>query len=99
MYKTLLVLLFASAAGMAAAQAPARADRIESPKPAAAVTYESAFKGYRPYVDPELARWREANDEMGRLNGHVGHLPAPAGPGGAPATAKPPADAGHGGAK
>ncbi len=98
MHKTLLFLLFASAAGSAVAQAPMRADRVASPTPALAVTYESVFKGYRPYVDPELARWREANDEMGRLNGHVGHLPGSVPLRGAPGSPKPPAHAGHGGA-
>jgi len=81
--------LAALVAGSAAAQAPARPDPAD-PK-AGARAYESAFKGYRPYNDPELVRWREANEEMGRLNGHIGHVPGSVPPHGGTAAAKPPA--------
>jgi hypothetical protein len=53
--------------------------------------YESAFKGYRPYVDPEVTRWRQSNEEVGRLGGHVGHVPKAQGP-----AVKPAAQGGHG---
>lgn len=36
------------------------------------VKYESAFKGYRPFGDEKLAPWREVNDEVARVGGHVG---------------------------
>lgn len=39
--------------------------------------YESAFRNYQPYAEPERAPaavWRAANDEMARLRGHMGHL-------------------------
>jgi hypothetical protein len=39
--------------------------------------YLSAFKSYRPSVDendtPDKV-WRSANDEAGKLGGHVGHI-------------------------
>lgn len=74
----LLLAFFASAA---AAQQSARPDPADpsarSPKP----VYQSAFADYRPWAEPEVARWRELNDEVGRLGGHVGHAgrakPAP----------------------
>jgi hypothetical protein len=56
-----LLALIASAAG--AQQKP------EPKKP----VYDSAFAGYRPWKEEEPGRWREANDEMGRLGGHAGH--------------------------
>lgn len=37
-----------------------------------AVKYESAFAGYTPYRDEKLAPWREVNDEVARVGGHIG---------------------------
>ena len=48
--------------------------------------HEPAFRDYRPYADPEVGRWRQANDEVGRLGGHMGHMPRKP-----EATPKPPA--------
>jgi len=90
-----LTLLWACAPAIAAAQTAARSDPAEPKSAAPAPAYESAFKDYRPYVDPEIARWREVNEEVGRLNGHIGHVPRQPGVGAKPA-AKPPAQGGHG---
>lgn len=58
------------------AQTGARPDptdpRLSTPAPAA----ESAFAGYRSYRDEPLAPWREVNDEVSRVGGHVGVLRA-----------------------
>ena len=86
--------------GLAASAVLAQA-RPDPSDPKAAVKdrpYESAFKDYRPYREPEVARWREANEEMGRIGGHVGHVP---GQGAGQAAPKPatPAHKGHGGHK
>ena len=66
----LSLAFFASAA---AAQQIARPDPADpsarSPKP----VYRSAFAAYRPWAETEVARWRESNEEVGRLGGHVGH--------------------------
>jgi hypothetical protein len=69
------------------AQAPARPDPAD-PKSAAAArpAYESAFKGYRPYKETDAGRWRESNEEMGRLKGHVGHVPGSTTPSPLPAS-------------
>jgi hypothetical protein len=95
MNKSFAFALAATFAASAAAQAPARPDPAEPKAAKAAPRYESAFTGYRPYVDPEVARWREVNDEVGRLNGHLGHVPEQAS-GVAKPAAKPPAQGGHG---
>lgn len=99
MYKILVVPLLALNAGSAIAQANPQQTPSSTQDSLPGVAYESAFKGYRPYVDPEPTRWREANDEMGRLNGHVGHLPGSVPPRGASGNPKPPAHAGHGSVK
>jgi len=99
MQKIYAAMLCALYAGGAAAQDAPRPAPTGATKSGGAPAYESAFRDYRPYVDPELARWREANDEMARLKGHVGHLPATVRPGGSSTSAKPPAHTGHGGAK
>lgn len=98
MLKMTCIALAGCFAGSAAAQAPARPDPAD-PKAAAPVRpYESAFKDYRPYVDPDIARWREVNDAVGKLKGHAGHLPQQPGTA-AKSGSKPPAQGGHGGHK
>lgn len=98
MFRTTCFALATCFAGSAAAQSPARPDPADPRASVPARPYESTFKDYRPYVDPDIARWREVNEEVGRLNGHIGHVPQqpgmPARPG-----AKPPAQGGHGGHK
>lgn len=98
MYKSIAFTLVASVAASAAAQVAARPDPAD-PKAAAPTrpAYESAFKGYRPHSEPEVARWRESNEEMGRLKGHVGHVPGSVPPAASPASKS--GHAGHGGHK
>ena len=84
-------MLAACAVGSVSAQTAARPDPADPKAAVPARPYEPAFKDYRPYVDPEVARWRQSNEEMGRLGGHVGHVPKPQG-----ATPKPAAQGGHG---
>jgi len=33
--------------------------------------YDSAFAGYTSYHEQDLAAWREVNDEVARIGGHV----------------------------
>jgi len=35
-------------------------------------TYRSAYEGYRPLRDEKPASWRDANDEVARVGGHLG---------------------------
>jgi hypothetical protein len=97
MERVILAVLFAFAAGTTFAQVAvtARPDPADPRAAEQARPYESAFKDYRPYVDPDIARWREVNEEVGRLNGHVGHVPQQPGTAAKPG-AKPPAQGGHG---
>ena len=56
-----------------AQQAPSK--DVRAADPAAQVppiSYRSAFEGYVPYREQPLAPWREVNDEVGRVGGHVG---------------------------
>jgi hypothetical protein len=95
MHRTISFALAATIASSAAAQTPARPQAADLAARTAPPPYASAFKDYRPYADPEIARWREVNDEVGRLRGHVGHVAPQPGAAGKPA-AKPPAHSGHG---
>jgi hypothetical protein len=95
MHEKTLLALAACFAGSVAAQTAARPDAADPKAAAPARPYESAFKDYKPYVDPDIARWREVNQEVGRLNGHVGHVPQQPGAAARPG-AKPPAPTGHG---
>jgi hypothetical protein len=98
MFGTTRLALAMCVAGSAAAQSATRLDPAD-PKVAAPVrAYESAFKNYRPYADPEVARWRQSNEEAGGLGGHMGHVRREPGAAAKP-VAKPPAPEGHGGHK
>lgn len=50
--------------------------------------HASAFNGYRPFRDEKPGPWREINDEVARVGGHLGifRSNAPAAQGAAPAT-------------
>jgi hypothetical protein len=49
--------------------------------PAGAFRYESAFDNYRAATaeSQPVKAWRSANDEMGKLGGHAGHMKEAAG--------------------
>jgi hypothetical protein len=36
--------------------------------------YDSAFRSYMPWHEQKLAAWKELNDEVHRIGGHVGIL-------------------------
>ena len=69
--------------------------------PAAAVTYRSAFEGYRRAAEEPVADWRALNDEVGRVGGHLGIMrggaarPGAASPKGGAAAGPPGAGAPH----
>jgi hypothetical protein len=93
MFRTTCFALAASFAGGAIGQAAVRPDPADPKANAPVRPYISAFDGYRPYDDPEIARWRAVNEEMGRLKGHAGHVPASApAKAGAAIPPKPPVD-------
>ena len=55
--------------------APPLAAPTTAPVPAPLPRYNSPLNDYRPYrVDEPLLPWRDANDAVGRLGGHMGHL-------------------------
>ena len=56
-------------------QGDVRPGPSEPSSKAPAVTYRSAFEGYRPFAEQELQDWRKANDEVGAAGGHAGHRP------------------------
>ena len=52
-----------------------RSTEVSAADPAAQVpqaSYRSAFEGFVPYREQPLAPWRELNDEVARIGGHVG---------------------------
>ena len=72
----MLHALLALAAGAASAQSDARPDPLDPRAWVPAVDYRSTLTTYLPYRDPSLASWREMNEQVGRLGGHVGHTDA-----------------------
>ena len=93
MQHIIAIAIAATAASSALAQQATRLDPADPKASVPAYRYESAFKDYRPYVEPQPARWRDLNEEASRLGGHMGHVAKPA------EKAKPPgatAPRGHG---
>lgn len=68
------LLLAALAAGTASAQSGARPDPADPNARVPETAYRSAFDGYRNHELSKQIPWREANEEVGRLGGHVGIL-------------------------
>jgi hypothetical protein len=69
----MLLLLAAAAGGSAFAQSGGanndpREPEAKVPRP----VYRSAFEDYRPFREPEPAPWRDVNEEVARIGGHVG---------------------------
>ncbi|GGC01665.1 hypothetical protein GCM10007205_08630 [Oxalicibacterium flavum] len=61
------------------AEGSRHADPADASQAGALPPYRSAFDNYLPHTDPSspsLERWRAANDEVGRLGGHAGHIDA-----------------------
>lgn len=59
-------------------------------------TYESAFANYARFREEKPAPWREINDEVGRVGGHLGILKGSGHAGHGAPPAKTPAPAGVG---
>lgn len=63
------------------AMSPVWADDHASPAAVPTAGYRSVFGDYKPMTDEKVRDWRQANDAMRRLSGHMGHLdsanPAP----------------------
>lgn len=95
MLNRVILTMAVSFAVSAAAQESVRPDPADPKSARGAPTYESAFKGYRPFADPEVGRWRQSNEDMGRLKGHLGHVPKAQSAADQPA-GRPPAQSGHG---
>lgn len=74
MKRAIVLLLSACAGGTAFAQSEGRKDPAKPEARVPAVTYRSAFEDYRPYREQEVAPWREVNDEVARIGGHLGIL-------------------------
>lgn len=60
-------------AGYAAAQ-EGRRNPLDPAAKVLPVEYRSAFEGYRPYTEQEIANWRRSNEEVGAAGGHAGLL-------------------------
>ncbi|MGQ0654946.1 MAG: hypothetical protein ACT4P4_22205 [Betaproteobacteria bacterium] len=78
----ILLLLAASViAATAAAQPEGRRKATDPEAPVQPVQYRSAFADYKPFREPEAANWRDVNDEVRGLGGHMGHAGKPKPPG------------------
>ncbi len=94
---------------LAAALAVGRGWAVEPPSthaPESQPAYRSAFADYRNFKDEPMGSWRETNDAMGRLGGHMGHASHPGMPASEPTQEKQgdtksdsDPHAGHGGGK
>jgi hypothetical protein len=74
----------------AAAQQPPRQHPADPAVTVPPARYTSAFAGYQPLGDEKTAPWRDVNDEVARVGGHLGIFRNQA-------TGAAPAAAGHAG--
>ncbi len=87
--KYLLAFAALAACVPCAAAQQARPDPADPAARVPQAAYNSAFAGYTSYREQDLAAWREVNDEVARIGGHV-RMFGGAGHGGArPGSAKP----------
>ncbi len=63
------VAALAQASPAASSPASTSARSTSSPTPAAQSLYKSAFDGYRRFDEQKVQRWRETNDNVGRIGG------------------------------
>lgn len=96
------VVMLAGIASAVYAHSAARPDPSDPRLRVPPVQYRSAFSEYQPYRDPEIANWREANEEVKEGGGHAGHAAKPAAKPDPKAEAKPapqskPPSGGHAG--
>lgn len=56
------------------ATSPLWAAGPDSPASMPTSGYRSVFDNYQAMRDEALRDWRQANDQVGRLRGHMGHL-------------------------
>jgi hypothetical protein len=69
-----LCVLAALAASTATAQSGSRLNPADPEARVPAATYRSTFDGYRRVEGEARKDWREANDEVRRVGGHLGIL-------------------------
>ncbi len=66
------ILCFAMLSLATAAQAQSK-DPSDPSAPVAPVIYHSAFTDYRGYQDPDIASWKQSNQEVLQGSGHASH--------------------------
>jgi hypothetical protein len=69
--KHLLAFVALAACVPYAAAQQARPDPADPEARVPQAAYDSAFVGYTPYREQDLAAWRDVNDEVARVGGHV----------------------------
>jgi hypothetical protein len=75
-----------------AQQVPEQPNPLDANAPVSASTYTSAFKNYQAAADEQVLpdkAWRAANDEVGKLGGHMGHIKSEAAEAAAPPQSAP----------
>lgn len=80
MKRALLIAVVALAAHAQLATAPLAAAPPDPASPDASApsfSYESAFTGFRGFREAPLMPWRDVNDEVARVGGHLGIFRAP----------------------
>ena len=72
LFSPFLILAMAPAVAIAQTQSPAHDGRAGAPA-ASGSAYQSAFADYKPYKEPVVMSWREANDQVRDTGGMQGH--------------------------
>lgn len=73
MHKRTFLTVAALWVAAAAAQSAQRPNPLDANAKVPAAEYRSAFDGFRPFAEEDLADWRKSNEEVGAAGGHAGH--------------------------
>lgn len=73
MTRAIILAISALALAGCAGSRPQAPDPRQPQSSVTPLEYRSAFDGYRPFADRDLANWRQANEEVGTAGGHAGH--------------------------
>lgn len=65
----MLALTFAHAQPQTDTKNPSQADPASAEAPTAAISYRSAFTGYRPLREESVATWKDSNDLTAKIGG------------------------------
>jgi hypothetical protein len=73
-FESFVAVAALAAAGIAGAQQTRVTDPADPATAVPPIRYQSVYTGFRGQPEDKQSPWREANEEVRRLGGHLGHV-------------------------